>query len=105
MTAEQRAELQKTLRGGQAARRDPVRPARLADQGVRDRERQGRRRQVVGDGEPRPGDGQGRDAQVGIVDADIYGHSVPAMLGIADSRPTQVEDLIMPVPTPSGRLA
>jgi ATP-binding protein involved in chromosome partitioning len=40
--------------------------------------------------------------KVGIVDADIYGHSVPAMLGIADSRPTQVEDMIMPVPTPSG---
>ena len=40
--------------------------------------------------------------RVGIVDADIYGHSVPAMLGIADSRPTQVDDLIMPVPTPSG---
>jgi ATP-binding protein involved in chromosome partitioning len=39
---------------------------------------------------------------VGIVDADIYGHSVPAMLGIADHRPTQVEDMIMPVPTPSG---
>ena len=40
--------------------------------------------------------------KVGIVDADIYGHSVPAMLGIADSQPTQVDDLIMPVPTPSG---
>jgi ATP-binding protein involved in chromosome partitioning len=40
--------------------------------------------------------------KVGIVDADIYGHSIPAMLGIADSRPTQVDDLIMPVPTPSG---
>src|SRR3954449_645205 len=40
--------------------------------------------------------------RVGIVDADIYGHSVPAMLGIADARPTQVEDLIMPVPTASG---
>ncbi len=39
---------------------------------------------------------------VGIVDADIYGHSVPAMLGVADSRPTQVEDMIMPVPTASG---
>src|SRR3954447_23292679 len=39
---------------------------------------------------------------VGVVDADIYGHSVPAMLGVADARPTQVEDLIMPVPTPSG---
>jgi ATP-binding protein involved in chromosome partitioning len=40
--------------------------------------------------------------KVGIVDADIYGHSVPAMLGIADAHPTQVDDLIMPVPTPSG---
>jgi ATP-binding protein involved in chromosome partitioning len=40
--------------------------------------------------------------RVGIVDADVYGHSVPAMLGVADSRPTQVEDLIMPVPTASG---
>ena len=40
--------------------------------------------------------------KVGIVDADIYGHSVPAMLGIADTRPTQVDDLIMPVPTASG---
>lgn len=40
--------------------------------------------------------------KVGVVDADIYGHSVPAMLGVADNRPTQVDDLIMPVPTPSG---
>jgi ATP-binding protein involved in chromosome partitioning len=40
--------------------------------------------------------------RVGLVDADIYGHSVPAMLGVADSRPTQVDDLIMPVPTDSG---
>jgi ATP-binding protein involved in chromosome partitioning len=40
--------------------------------------------------------------KVGVVDADIYGHSIPAMLGVADARPTQVEDLIMPVPTPSG---
>ncbi|MGH3366960.1 MAG: Mrp/NBP35 family ATP-binding protein [Nocardioidaceae bacterium] len=36
--------------------------------------------------------------KVGVVDADIYGHSVPAMLGVADQRPTQVEDMIMPVP-------
>lgn len=43
-----------------------------------------------------------RGLKVGIVDADIYGHSVPAMMGIADARPTQVDDLIMPVPTPSG---
>jgi ATP-binding protein involved in chromosome partitioning len=40
--------------------------------------------------------------KVGIVDADIYGHSVPAMLGVGDVRPTQVEDMIMPVPTAGG---
>src|SRR4026209_2199344 len=41
--------------------------------------------------------------KVAIVDADIYGHSVPAMLGIGDARPTQVEDMIMPVPAgPDG---
>jgi len=36
--------------------------------------------------------------KVGLIDADIYGHSIPAMLGIADERPTQVEEMIMPVP-------
>jgi ATP-binding protein involved in chromosome partitioning len=44
----------------------------------------------------------GQGLRVGVVDADIYGHSVPAMLGVADARPTQVDDLIMPVPTESG---
>jgi ATP-binding protein involved in chromosome partitioning len=33
--------------------------------------------------------------KVGVVDADIYGHSVPRMLGTAD-RPTKVDDMIMP---------
>ncbi|GAA1427788.1 Mrp/NBP35 family ATP-binding protein [Microlunatus lacustris] len=37
--------------------------------------------------------------RVGVLDADIYGHSVPAMLGIADARPTSVEDMILPVPS------
>ena len=36
-----------------------------------------------------------RGLSVGIVDADIYGHSVPRMLG-ATGRPTQVEKMIMP---------
>ncbi|WP_211245818.1 Mrp/NBP35 family ATP-binding protein [Actinomadura oligospora] len=36
---------------------------------------------------------QGR--KVGVVDADIYGHSVPRMLGVEHS-PTKVEDMIMP---------
>ncbi|QSI49313.1 Mrp/NBP35 family ATP-binding protein [Thermobispora bispora] len=33
--------------------------------------------------------------KVGLIDADIYGHSVPRMLGVTD-RPTKVEDMIMP---------
>ena len=33
--------------------------------------------------------------KVGVVDADIYGHSVPRMLGVT-GRPTQVEQMIMP---------
>jgi ATP-binding protein involved in chromosome partitioning len=32
---------------------------------------------------------------VGVVDADIYGHSVPRMLGVT-SRPTKVDEMIMP---------
>ncbi|MGN6610379.1 MAG: Mrp/NBP35 family ATP-binding protein [Angustibacter sp.] len=33
--------------------------------------------------------------RVGVVDADIYGHSVPRMLGVT-GRPTPVENMIMP---------
>jgi len=33
--------------------------------------------------------------KVGVVDADIYGHSVPRMLGV-EGKPTQVENMIMP---------
>ncbi|MDP9432385.1 MAG: Mrp/NBP35 family ATP-binding protein [Actinomycetota bacterium] len=38
--------------------------------------------------------------KVGVVDADIYGHSIPRMLG-ATGTPTQVESMIMP-PTAHG---
>ncbi|MPZ95801.1 MAG: P-loop NTPase [Propionibacteriales bacterium] len=41
----------------------------------------------------------GMGQKVGIVDADIYGHSVPRMLGVTGT-PTQVEQMIMP---PSAR--
>ena len=34
--------------------------------------------------------------KVGVVDADIYGFSIPRMLGLVDARPTQVESMIMP---------
>jgi ATP-binding protein involved in chromosome partitioning len=36
-----------------------------------------------------------RGRSVGVVDADIYGHSVPRMLGVT-GRPTQVEEMILP---------
>ena len=36
-----------------------------------------------------------RGLSVGVVDADIYGHSVPRMLG-ASGKPTKVEQMIMP---------
>lgn len=36
-----------------------------------------------------------RGLSVGVVDADIYGHSIPRMLG-TDAKPTQVEKMIMP---------
>ncbi len=39
-----------------------------------------------------------RGLKVGVIDADIYGHSIPDMLGVGDQRPTQVDDMIMPVP-------
>jgi ATP-binding protein involved in chromosome partitioning len=101
MTAEQRAGLQETLRGGQAQREIPfAQPDSLT--------------KVYAIASGKGGVGKSsvtvnlaiamakQGLKVGVVDADIYGHSVPAMLGVADTRPTQVEDLIMPVPTPSG---
>ena len=36
-----------------------------------------------------------RGLSVGLLDADIYGHSVPRMMGITD-RPTQVDSMILP---------
>jgi ATP-binding protein involved in chromosome partitioning len=101
MTAEQRAGLQEVLRDGKAQREIPfAQPGSLT------------KVYAVASGKGGVGKssvtvnlalGMARQGlKVGIVDADIYGHSVPAMLGVADTRPTQVEDMIMPVPTPSG---
>ncbi|GGD27936.1 Mrp/NBP35 family ATP-binding protein [Nocardioides daphniae] len=101
MTPEQRAALGETLRGGQAQREIPFgQPGNLT--------------KVYAIASGKGGVGKSsvtvnlalalakQGLKVGIVDADIYGHSVPAMLGVADTRPTQVDDLIMPVPTASG---
>lgn len=101
MTAEQRAGLKEVLQGGQAQREIPFsQPGNLT--------------KVYAIASGKGGVGKSsvtvnlalalahQGLKVGVVDADIYGHSVPAMLGVADARPTQVDDLIMPVPTPSG---
>jgi ATP-binding protein involved in chromosome partitioning len=33
---------------------------------------------------------------VGVVDADVFGFSIPGLLGIADAKPTKVGDMILP---------
>ncbi|MEV4707547.1 Mrp/NBP35 family ATP-binding protein [Actinoplanes sp. NPDC049316] len=96
MTEEQRKALQATLRGGgQSA--EPVIP--FAQPGSKTR--------VYAVASGKGGVGKSsvtvnlaaalakRGLSVGVIDADIYGHSVPRMLG-ADGRPTRVEDMIMP---------
>jgi ATP-binding protein involved in chromosome partitioning len=100
MTAEQRAGLQQSLRGGQAQREIPF-------------ARSDSLTKVYAVASGKGGVGKSsvtvnlavamarQGLKVGIVDADIYGHSVPAMLGLGDARPTQVEDMIMPVPASS----
>ncbi len=101
MSQEQRAGLQESLRGGQAQREIPfAKPGSLT--------------KVFAIASGKGGVGKSsvtvnlavamadQGLKVGIVDADIYGHSIPAMLGVGDVRPTQVEDMIMPVPTPHG---
>jgi ATP-binding protein involved in chromosome partitioning len=37
-----------------------------------------------------------RGLRVGIVDADVFGFSIPGILGIAGTKPTQVNDMILP---------
>ncbi|MET8149310.1 Mrp/NBP35 family ATP-binding protein [Actinoplanes sp. NPDC049668] len=97
MTEEQRKALQVTLRGGGAQAAEPVIP--FAQPGSKTR--------VYAVASGKGGVGKSsvtvnlaaalarRGLSVGVVDADIYGHSVPRMLGV-DGRPTRVEDMIMP---------
>ena len=37
-----------------------------------------------------------RGLRVGLVDADVFGFSIPGLLGIADAKPTQVDEMILP---------
>ncbi len=101
MTDQQRAELQTTLRGGKPAKEIPfAQPGSLTKVFAIASGKGGVGKSSVTVNLALAMARAGR--AVGIVDADIYGHSIPAMLGIADSRPTQVEEMIMPVPTPWG---
>src|SRR3954469_5965161 len=94
MSGEQRAGLQDQLRGGQTQREIPFgRPDSLT------------RVYAIASGKGGVGKSSvtvnlaaamaRQGLKVGVLDADIYGHSVPAMLGVAE-RPTKVEDMIMP---------
>ncbi|MSW17096.1 MAG: P-loop NTPase, partial [Actinobacteria bacterium] len=35
--------------------------------------------------------------KVGILDADVYGHSIPRLMGILDKRPTAIDQTFIPV--------
>ncbi|ART68724.1 sodium:proton antiporter [Mycobacterium dioxanotrophicus] len=94
MNDEQRAELRKQLRGDS---REPVIP--FAQSGSLTRV------YAVASGKGGVGKSSvtvnlaaalaARGLSVGLLDADIYGHSVPRMMGTAD-RPTQVDSMILP---------
>jgi ATP-binding protein involved in chromosome partitioning len=97
MSDEQRRDLKQQLRGGQPEREIPfTRPDSLT------------RIYAVASGKGGVGKSSitanlaaamaADDISVGLVDADIYGHSVPRMLGVDGTRPTVVEQMIMPVP-------
>jgi len=94
MSDEQRKALQSQLRGGAPAKEIPfARPGSLT------------RVYAVASGKGGVGKSSvtvnlaaalaQRGLSVGVLDADIYGFSVPRMLGVSD-RPTQVEQMIMP---------
>lgn len=98
MTDEQRAELKQQLRGGVADREIPF-------------SRPDNRTQVILVASGKGGVGKSsvtvnlamalvaKGRSVGVLDADIYGHSIPPMLGLAEAVPTSVDGMILPVPS------
>ncbi|MCO6009518.1 Mrp/NBP35 family ATP-binding protein [Actinoallomurus purpureus] len=94
MSEEQRSALQTKLRGGQAPKEIPfAKPNSLTKVYAVASGKGGVGKSSVTVNLAAAMAAQGR--KVGVVDADIYGHSVPRMLGVT-GRPTQVEQMIMP---------
>ena len=95
MSDEQRREVRKIVRGDAA---DPVIPFAQPDSTTRV--------YAVASGKGGVGKSsttvnlavslQRRGLKVGVIDADIYGHSIPNMMGSTD-RPHQVDEMIMPL--------
>ncbi|SKA25581.1 ATP-binding protein involved in chromosome partitioning [Marinactinospora thermotolerans DSM 45154] len=94
MSDEQRKALQTKLRGGQAEKEIPfAKPSSLTKVFAVASGKGGVGKSSVTVNLAAAMAAQGH--KVGVVDADIYGHSVPRMLGVSD-RPTKVEDMILP---------
>ncbi|WP_159940372.1 MULTISPECIES: Mrp/NBP35 family ATP-binding protein [unclassified Nocardiopsis] len=94
MSDEQRKELQTKLRGGQAEKEIPfAKPNSLTRVFAVASGKGGVGKSSVTVNLAAAMAAQGH--KVGVVDADIYGHSVPRMLGASDF-PTKVEDMILP---------
>ena len=97
MSDEQRAALKKQLRGGRDEREIPFAKAGNLTQVI-----------LIASGKGGVGKSSvtvnlamalaGRGKRVGVLDADIYGHSIPQMLGLVDANPTSVDGMILPVP-------
>lgn len=95
MTEEQRNEVKRIVRGGREKEIPFARPDSLT--------------RVIGIASGKGGVGkssvtvnlsvalQSEGFSVGILDADVYGHSIPRLMGIAGIRPTVIDQLFIPV--------
>lgn len=97
MSDEQRAALKKQLRGGRDERDIPfAKPGNLTQVILIASGKGGVGKSSVTVNLAMALAGQGK--RVGVLDADIYGHSIPQMLGLINANPTSVDGMILPVP-------